>query len=47
MRIVKIGQSGAKLGAFENREKLPKMIELRGFGENNTNIFLSSGSRFS
>ena len=31
MRIVKIGQFGAKLGAFENRKKLPKMIENRSF----------------
>ena len=34
MLIVKIGQFGAKLGAFQNREKRPKMIELRGFGKN-------------
>ena len=33
MRIVKIGQFGAKLDAFENREKWSKMIELRGFGK--------------
>ena len=34
IRIGNIGQFGAKLGAFENREKRPNMIELRGFGKN-------------
>ena len=34
MRIGKIGRFCSKLRAFENREKLPKMIELRKFGKN-------------
>ena len=34
MRIVKIGQFFAKLRTFENREKLQKMMKLRGFGKN-------------
>ena len=33
MRIVKISKFCAKLRALENREKLPKIIELRGFGK--------------
>ena len=34
MRIVKIGQFGAKLRTFENREKLRKIIELHRLGKN-------------